>query len=336
MKKVLMIIFGIFIVAGVLWWRFVALDYKKIVFVLPSSNRASSPYFYKKDGDFFLANDLKLGFEKLGYKVEYRFREDYDDLKLGNIGNVIYFKGYYNYKTLPRDGVKNRKTILYVYYIEGLHSQILAEADVVASASKKFVNEYVLANGYEGVYIPQYTNPMRFKDVDPIGDKQNEVLFVGSNHTGDGRKSVAYALLAGTNLSVYGKFWDNRLNRKVLKGSYIDNDELFKYYGNAKIVLNDHREDMLYFGFISNRIYDVSASGGFVLTDYVKEIEEEYGDSIAMYKDFEDFKQKLEYYLSHENERKDMAKRAQKITLEKFTNVKAAEKFIDILKNIKK
>ena len=60
------------------------------------------------------------------------------------------------------------------------------------------------------------------------------------------------------------------------------------------------------------------------------------GGACLKIKDFEDFKQKLEYYLSHENERKDMAKRAQKITLEKFTNVKAAEKFIDILKNIKK
>lgn len=66
----------------------------KIVFVLPSSERASSPYYYKKDGDFFLAQDLRKGFEKLGYTVEYRFREDYDDLKLGMTpGNVLYFKG---------------------------------------------------------------------------------------------------------------------------------------------------------------------------------------------------------------------------------------------------
>ena len=108
------------------------------------------------------------------------------------------------------------------------------------------------------------------------------------------------------------------------------------HYGDAKIVLNDHRLDMLHYGFVSNRIYDVSASGGFVFTDYVEEIEKEYGDSIAMYKDYDDFKQKLEYYLSHEDERIKMAKRAQKITLEKFTNVKIAEKFVEIFKNIKK
>ena len=336
MKRILFIVLFLICVAG--GWLLFAnkLDYNKIVLVLPSSNRASSPYFYKKDGDFFLANDLKLGFEKLGYEVEYRFREDYDDLRLKNAGNVIYFKGYYNFEKLPIDDKKGRKTVLYVYYLEGLHPKILGEVDAVASASKRFVDEYVFGNGYKGQYIPQYTNKERFKDANSEADKQFEVLFVGSDHTGKGRKSVDYALMANANLSVFGKFWDKSLGRDVLKGSYIDNDELYKYYGNAKIVLNDHRKDMAYWGFVSNRIYDVSASGGFVFTDYVKEIEVEYGDSIVMYKNKEEFKEKLEYYLEHEDERKTLARKAQKITLEKFTNEVAAKKFVEIFKNIKK
>ena len=336
MKRILFIVLFLICVAG--GWLLFAnkLDYNKIVLVLPSSNRASSPYFYKKDGDFFLANDLKLGFEKLGYEVEYRFREDYDDLRLKNAGNVIYFKGYYNFEKLPIDDKKGRKTVLYVYYLEGLHPKILGEVDAVASASKRFVDEYVFGNGYKGQYIPQYTNKERFKEASSEADKQFEVLFVGSDHTGKGRKSVDYALMANANLSVFGKFWDKSLGRDVLKGSYIDNDELYKYYGNAKIVLNDHRKDMAYWGFVSNRIYDVSASGGFVFTDYVKEIEVEYGDSIVMYKNKEEFKEKLEYYLEHEDERKTLARKAQKITLEKFTNEVAAKKFVEIFKNIKK
>lgn len=336
MKRILFIILFLICVAG--GWLLFAnkLDYNKIVLVLPSSNRASSPYFYKKDGDFFLANDLKLGFEKLGYEVEYRFREDYDDLRLKNAGNVIYFKGYYNFEKLPIDDKKGRKTVLYVYYLEGLHPKILGEVDAVASASKRFIEEYVFGNGYKGQYIPQYTNKERFKEANSEIGKQFEVLFVGSDHTGKGRKSVDYALMANANLSVFGKFWDKSLGRDVLKGSYIDNDELYKYYGNAKIVLNDHRKDMAYWGFVSNRIYDVSASGGFVFTDYVKEIEVEYGDSIVMYKNKEEFKEKLEYYLEHEDERKALARKAQKITLEKFTNEVAAKKFVEIFKNIKK
>ena len=336
MKRILFIVLFLICVAGG-WYLFAnKLDYNKIVFVLPSSNRASSPYFYKKDGDFFLANDLKIGFEKLGYEVEYRFREDYDDLKLKNAGNVIYFKGYYTFKTLPKDNVKKRKNVLYVYYMEGLYKDIFSEVDAVVSASKKFVDEHIIGSGFKGGHIPQYTNPERFRDANSEVDKQHDVLFVGSDHSRKGRKSVDYALKANANLSVYGKFWDESLDRDVLKGSYIDNDELYKYYGNAKIVLNDHRAEMAYFGFVSNRIYDVSASGGFIFTDYVKDIEDEYGDSIVMYKNFDEFNEKLQYYLEHDDERKALAKKAQKITLEKFTNEVAAKKFIEIFKSIKK
>lgn len=338
MKKIWLFL-GIAVIFGAAAWFFAAgYDYKKIVFVLPSSERASSLYYYKKDGDFFLAQDLRKGLEKLGYTVEYRFREDYDDIKLGNAGNVLYFKGYYDFKRLPgaEDRDDGRKRILYLYYVEGLHQEILQEADVVASASKKFISEVAEPAGAQAVYVPQFTNPERFKPADKEADKAYPVLFVGSDHSGFGRKSVDYAVLAGADLSVFGKFWEKTLRPEVLKGNFIENDDLYRYYANADIVLNDHRDDMRYYGFVSNRVYDVTASGGFVLTDYLPEIEEAYGDSVATYKDYYDFKEKLEYYLAHPEVRAEMAQRARQITLERFTADKAAQIFDGIFKNIKK
>lgn len=337
MKKFLVLgILVLVILGGIFFLK--RLDYSKVAIVLPSSERASSPYFYQKDGDFFLAEDLKLGLQKLGYKVEYRFRENYEDLKLGNIGNVIYFKGYYNFEHLPDAENKNdgRKRVLYLYYVEGLHSEIFNEVDVVACASKKFIEEVVAPTGVIAAYIPQFTNPDRFKSSAKEMDKAYPVLFVGSDHTGFGRKSVDYAVLAGANLSVFGKFWEKTLQPDILKGNFIENNDLYRYYASADIVLNDHRDDMSYYGFVSNRIYDVSASGGFVLTDYLPEIVEVYGDSIATYKDYYDFKEKLEYYLAHPDERKAMAQKAREITLKNFSNLKIAEMFDALFKNIKK
>lgn len=337
MKKIgLIIVLLLVLVAG--GWRLFAnrVDYDKIVFVLPSSNRVSSPFFYKRCGDFFLANDLRIGFEKLGYEVEYRFREDYDDLRLGNAGNVIFFKGYYVFKNLPKVEDKRVKTVLYVYYMEGMNKQILTEADVVVGASKSFIDRHVKSVGLSWGIVPQFTNPDRFKIAKIEEDKKNDVLFVGSNNYDKGRKCVKYALKTNANFKVYGKRWNKVLEPKFYGGEFIDNDELYKYYSNAKIVLNDHRREMAYFGFVSNRIYDVSASGGFILTDYVNEIDKVYGDSIAMYRDFEEFEEKLKYYLEHEEERKKMIEKARNITLKEFTNYRAAEKFDAILKNIKK
>lgn len=334
-KKIIALIF-IALVAGAAWFFLSRLDYAKIVFVLPSSERTSSPYYFGKDGDFFLADDLKQGFEKLGYKVEYRFREDYDDLNLGNAGNVLYFKGYYNFEHLPAVKDDKRKRILYLYYVEGLHPEILNEVDVVASASQKFINDFLSSQNRPAVFVPQFTNPERFKPAARDKDKTYPVLFVGSNHSGFGRKSVDFALMANAPLSVYGKFWERSLTPETLKGKYISNNELHHYYANADIVLNDHRADMIFFGFISNRIYDVTASGGFVLTDYMPEIIEAYGESIATYKNYEEFQEKLAYYLTHPEERKAMAAKAREITLQNYTNIKAAKIFDNTFKNIKK
>lgn len=336
MSKKWLILLGILIAAGLYWFFAVRLDYSKVVFVLPSSRHLSSDFFYQKDGDFFLANDLKKGFEKLGYKVSYRFREDYDDLKLGNAGNILYFKGYYNFKHLPGVKKDNRKRVLYLYYVEAFHPDILGEVDRIACASQKMIDEVIKPGGYDGVHVPQFTNPERFRPTPKEQDKAFKVLFVGSNYTTQGRKSVDYAILANADLAVFGKFWKKSLDLKYLKGEFIDNDELYKYYANADIVLNDHREDMRYYGFVSNRIYDVTATGGFVLTDYMPEVEQAYGNSVAMYKDYYDFKDKLEYYLAHPEERELMAEKAREITLRYFTNDKVAEIFDGIFKNIKK
>lgn len=335
MKKIWLCISVVLFAAVAYWFFALRLDYSKIVIVLPSSNRASSLYYYKKDGDFFLADDLRQGLEKLGYQVECRFREDYDNMRLGNVGNVIYFKGYYNFKYLPGVDSGKRKYVLYLYYLEGMDPHILKEVDVVVSASQKLMQEMLVPQKIKTAYVPQFTNPERFKPVNN-GKRAADVLFVGSNNSGKGRKSVDYAVSARANLSVYGKFWDSYLQPQYLKGNYIDNDELYRYYAGAKIVLNDHREDMRYFGFVSNRIYDVIASGGFILTDYLPEIEEAYGNSVATYKDETEFKEKLAYYLVHEEERQKMTKRAREITLKYFTNDVAAKHFDEILKNIQK
>lgn len=335
MKKIFVLLF-VLIAAGAGWLYLSRLDYTKIVFVLPSSERPSSPYYFGKDGDFFLADDLKAGLEKLGYTVEYRFRENYDNLKLGNAGNVLYFKGYYNFEHLPEVKDDGRKRVLYLYYVEGLNLEILDEVDVVASASRRFIDDVVIPRGKLAAFVPQFTNPERFKPAGVENDIKHQVLFVGSNHSGFGRKSVDYALLANAALSVYGKFWDKNLTPDILKGQYIDNNELYRYYANANIVLNDHREDMIFYGFVSNRIYDVAVSGGFVLTDYMPEIVEVYGDSIATYRDYYEFKDKLMYYQGHPEERKVMADKAREITLKNFTNVRVAAIFDSVFKNIKK
>ena len=107
---------------------------------------------------------------------------------------------------------------------------------------------------------------------------------------------------------------------------FADKDVILNY-SSAKIVLNDTKENMRDFGFLTTRLFDATASGAFVISDYTPEITDIYGDSVPMWKSENDLIELTEYYLTHPDERRSMALRAQKITLENFTSELVAKQF---------
>ena len=66
------------------------------------------------------------------------------------------------------------------------------------------------------------------------------------------------------------------------------------------------------------RAFEIMGSGGFLLSNYQREYEEYScnGVDYVYYMDYEDLMEKVEYYLSHEKERKEIAKNG-------YENVKA-------------
>ena len=85
---------------------------------------------------------------------------------------------------------------------------------------------------------------------------------------------------------MYGNGWDKHgLDARHLRGGYIPNEDLRRFYSSASIVLNDTWEDMRAAGFISNRIYDALACGAFVLSDDVAGLADEFDGGVAVYRD---------------------------------------------------
>lgn len=197
--------------------------------------------------------------------------------------------------------------------------------DVIAVASPTYAAELNRA-GIKAVYVPQFTNPEKFYPA-PDPALASDILFVGSNW--HDRTSLRYALEAGFTVAVYGYNWQGIVPPEMYKAPYIANTELNRYYSSAKIVLNDHRPDMKDFGFVNNRIYDATAAGALVISDYMPEIEAAYGDAVPMYKNKEELARLLEYYLAHEDERLALAAKARRITLEKFTNAATARAVLE-------
>ena len=79
------------------------------------------------------------------------------------------------------------------------------------------------------------------------------------------------------------------------------------------------------------RVMDIMASGGFVLSNYCEETSElfEEDKEIVMYKTPEELVEKVEYYLSHDKEREAIAAAGQKKVLECYTYEKKLKQLFD-------
>ena len=91
--------------------------------------------------------------------------------------------------------------------------------------------------------------------------------------------------------------------------------ELSKIYRQSKINLNITLH-CIETG-ASQRIFDIMAAGGFMLSNYQKELTELFvpGEEIVLYHNMEELQQLVEYYLTHEEERERIAKKGQEKVL---------------------
>ena len=287
-------------------------------------------------GDYALASDLADGLARGGSNVNLTF---YNSLYKYPAETNILLRGF-----LPpfADDLSARTNIIYLAYAQfgedgrrellptdEAYLEVVAEsarkADALATASQKLA-EQLWAKGIPAHYIPQFTDTARFYP-DFEESLKSDVLFVGANTFY--RTAVPFLQQRGIAVDVYGPKWPIG----TAKANYADNRILRKYYSSAKIVLNDTREGMKRFGFISNRIFDATACGTLVISDYMPEIEAIYGDSVPMYKNGDELARLVRYYLdpAHEQERREKAARAREITLRHFTAKQAAEKFQEII-----
>jgi len=297
-------------------------------------------------GDYILGQDFMKGFEKLGYSVTPSYIDTLQSSESSPFFIDIYMHGF-----TPFNPLKTKKTtnVMYLYYpLEtsfmekyknlpqvsepdwySLQTE-LWNFDLIAVASPTYQKQ-LEKYGIKTIFVPQFSNPEKFfYEYDE--SKAYDILFVGRQ--GYERISAKWAIENGFEVALFGSGWQDKAPAEYIKGEYIDNTELHKYYASAKIVLNDTREDMKKDGFISNRVFDVTASGGFLISDYMPEIEKFYGDSIPMFKTKEELKNLLDYYLAHPEERTIKAKKAQEITLANFTNQVVAQNILSAVQNL--
>ncbi len=231
-------------------------------------------------GEYHFALSLKGALDALGYDCSIDFFQRWQgDPGSADVNFVIYGGRWF---TPPRGSLN---LLWIISHPSGVLRQELELYDWVFVASRK-VAEELTAEGHGNVsYLPQATDTSRFFPGDRDPELSHDVLFVGNRHKKQIRKAVGLALEAGVPLSVYGGKWDTLIPKANVAGATIPNAGLGRYYRSAGVVLNDHRPDMAANGFVSNRVYDVLASGRPLLTDRIEGLAEELLPFLYFYDD---------------------------------------------------
>ena len=147
---------------------------------------------------------------------------------------------------------------------------------------------------------------------------RHEIIFVGNARSSkpEGRSVVRYIIDQPVHdFKVWGNLWEQILPEKHYGGRYWDYRELEKLYASAKITLTDHHPDMAREGFVSNKIFDILASGGFAISDANTGIESVFGNSVPQYQSAEHLHELVKYYLNNPDERENLLDKGRRIAL---------------------
>ena len=218
-------------------------------------------------GDYHMANSLKQELEKENYRVILQVLPEWDSQEGSECDVVIVFRGLSRYLIKPHQinimwNISHPDKVSLEEY--GEYDQVYIASDFWAEKISKQVSVPVES-------MLQCSNPDVFFEPSDEEKKacRQELLYVGNSRK-IYRKALQDLLPTDYDLSVYGKNWQGLIPEVYIKAEHISNDKLYKYYGSADILLNDHWSDMREKGFISNRIFDGLACGALIITDRVE------------------------------------------------------------------
>lgn len=204
----------------------------------------------------------------------------------------------------------------FVFFVE----QELPLYEHIFSCSQVTTHFFQNTRGLEASFVPFGAKPI----VTGETTQSTKVLFVGSC---DLRRIL---LLEGIrdHVSIRGNRWKRNLPlislplRKCIDDRPLWGEELYLQLKQAKIVLNITRSD--FYGAetgINLRIFEALAAGCFLLTDHCDELGELFtpGVELETYRSAKELADKVDYYLSHENERIAIAHRGHEAFLTSHT-----------------
>jgi len=282
----------------------------------------------KNWGDYHMAVLLKRQLVKLHYEVKLQVLSEWNTEQGLNYDVVLVFRGLSQYAVNPHQ-------LNLMWNISHPDKVSLAEYqhyDKVFIASQYWTKVLTKQLSTPVECLLQCTDIQRFHlpSKNEIKQYKCQLLFVGNSRKVY-RKIIKDLLPTDFDLNVYGNDWRKLIPAKYIKGEHIENQHLYRYYGSADILLNDHWQDMREKGFISNRIFDALASGATIMTDKVRGLGE-IEQYLLVYSSSTELKTLIESHLREPNKKQETSKQGVEFIKNKHTFAHRAE---CLSKNIK-
>jgi spore maturation protein CgeB len=241
-------------------------------------------------GDYWLKMNLSNEFINAGYPV--------DDARPGILLHLFGEP----LSDIPSDTYN----ILWIHsHPDWISPEILRNYRKIYCISKPFIRK-ISRMGFDAEFLMVPTNAKPVKR-----EKKYDIVFVGNTRRSEMRKIVRDLGTSPYRVGIWGWGWNGLIPDEWYGGAYYANEELQELYASAKIVLNDHHDDMRREGFINPRVLDVLASGSFVVSDRVCGIEEYFDNAVAVYDTPEELHALIETYLHDDKAREALAKKGE-------------------------
>lgn len=157
----------------------------------------------------------------------------------------------------------------------------LDEFDLVFAASERWAAEATRRFGRDIRPLLECTDAYEYR---PRGfPRSDDILFVGKSRDVP-RRVVIAPVEAGIPVKVYGPDWAAYIPLESVVAPFVPLSALPEMYERAGVVLNDQWAEMRDAGFPAMRPFDVVASGGRVISEYVDGLQEALGPGVVTYR----------------------------------------------------
>lgn len=184
---------------------------------------------------------------------------------------------------------------------------------------------------------PHFHQPVALSD----GDKKRygrDAIFIGSYYP---NRAKLLEAVADKNLGVWGPYWQKLPGHFALKAKATDikmnYDQWVKIFSAAKINIVIHYQDAhVPCHQASPKLFEAMACGCFVLTDRQKDAQALFKDKehVVFFDDAQDLREKIQYYLNHDEERHRIADHGRREVLAAHTYEHRIKHMLDMMRNV--